>query len=487
VPLKKKTDQILATTICEINSGNLSKKINHTKNHSPSLIAALNHLVSNYKHILARIGMDSDKLHMEAASLSKMATKSSHSIDEISQTMYEIASGAEQQTHSISEISSSSENLIKMSGDVTEEMALARDKLTCSIHAFLENDKTIQGLIERMEQRMLQNANLAEKTKSIAERLTVINGIIDMVKSIASQTNLLALNASIEAARAGDAGRGFAVVASEIRSLAEGSAIAANKIDAEIKTFNSDVMVLIEHFDGSVIQEKNDTLALVEAGGNVSEIAKSTEIGLTGMNQAIELIKKQGQAIDTMDDQLKTVSEISQEIGGSTEQVSAVVADQSITIQALATQVSSFGKMGAEMAALIKQYAEIKIPPSTLEAITNKWLNFVNQWAKKAEIIDFNPQVHTRIFKELSLEHDNKIVLYTYTNTSQRIGCNLDNIPPIDLSSRPWFIETLKGTSFISEPYLTTDTDEVVLTIASPISRNGEIIGIFGLDVTIET
>ena len=54
--------------------------------------------------------------------------------------------------------------------------------------------------------------------------------IVAVIDSIAFQTNILALNAAVEAARAGDAGRGFAVVASEVRTLAQRSATAAQKL-----------------------------------------------------------------------------------------------------------------------------------------------------------------------------------------------------------------------------------------------------------------
>ena len=61
-----------------------------------------------------------------------------------------------------------------------------------------------------------------------------MNGIVGLIRSVASQINLLALNATIESARAGEAGKGFAVVASEVKNLAVQAAKATEQISAEI-------------------------------------------------------------------------------------------------------------------------------------------------------------------------------------------------------------------------------------------------------------
>lgn len=90
---------------------------------------------------------------------------------------------------------------------------------------------------ESSQQSEQEVISLYEETKDELEqaikdskRVSEINALTEEILAISSQTNLLALNASIEAARAGDAGRGFGVVAEEIRSLADNSRQAVDKI-----------------------------------------------------------------------------------------------------------------------------------------------------------------------------------------------------------------------------------------------------------------
>ena len=72
--------------------------------------------------------------------------------------------------------------------------------------------------------------SMAEKIELLKERMRQIDGINITVKDLADQSNMLALNAAIEAVRSGEHGKGFAVVAREIRSLADQSIQATQRV-----------------------------------------------------------------------------------------------------------------------------------------------------------------------------------------------------------------------------------------------------------------
>jgi len=68
------------------------------------------------------------------------------------------------------------------------------------------------------ETAFTQAAAVSQSTDALATAAQAMNGIVGLIRNVASQINLLALNATIEAARAGDAGKGFAVVATEVKT-----------------------------------------------------------------------------------------------------------------------------------------------------------------------------------------------------------------------------------------------------------------------------
>ncbi|ALG73457.1 histidine kinase [Azospirillum thiophilum] len=87
-------------------------------------------------------------------------------------------------------------------------------------------------------------------TGRLNDAAAAMDGVAKFIDSIASQIKLLALNATIEAARAGEAGRGFAVVATEVKSLAEQTTSATERIAVEIQSMQEVVRQVVGSLGG---------------------------------------------------------------------------------------------------------------------------------------------------------------------------------------------------------------------------------------------
>jgi methyl-accepting chemotaxis protein len=146
------------------------------------------------------------------------------------------------------------------------------------------------------QKTMLDNKQMVESAKSI-------ESVLSLIREIAGQTNLLALNATIEAARAGDAGRGFAVVAQEVKSLAQQTADATDKVARQISEIqsasaaclssNQNIMETVTTMNTFSKKMQSD---LQEQSNNVVNITSAideTAIGASTMGDLISLVNRE--------------------------------------------------------------------------------------------------------------------------------------------------------------------------------------------------
>jgi methyl-accepting chemotaxis protein len=156
----------------------------------------------------------------------------------------------------------------------------------------------------------------------LADEVSNIGGVLDVIRSIAEQTNLLALNAAIEAARAGDAGRGFAVVADEVRNLAQRTQVSTQEIERMISAIQSATQEGVTEMQQSgEFAARSQTMASEADQALTLIAARITEIN--GMNLVIaSAAEEQAQVAREVDRNLVAIRDISEQSTAGAQQTS---------------------------------------------------------------------------------------------------------------------------------------------------------------------
>ena len=138
---------------------------------------------------------------------------------------------------------------------------------------------------------------IAQKIAQLAERTQQIGGITQSVKDLADQSNMLALNAAIEAVRSGEHGKGFAVVAREIRSLADQSIQATNRVREILEDIGSAIRTTVaitergsQKIDGGLAQVK-------QSGDNLRELSVIVKDNSSAVRQIAAAVSQQNAGI----------------------------------------------------------------------------------------------------------------------------------------------------------------------------------------------
>ena len=155
----------------------------------------------------------------------------------LAQASTRIVEGASQMTASAQQqaalVTETTSTVMEVTHGAAEALELAKDVAGSARRAdqVTESGRVAVGeTVAAMDQLRQYTGTTAESILALAERAQTIGIITGLVDEFSQQTNVLALNAAVEASRAGEHGRGFAVVATEVKSLANQSQSATQRI-----------------------------------------------------------------------------------------------------------------------------------------------------------------------------------------------------------------------------------------------------------------
>ncbi len=164
---------------------------------------------------------------------------------DVAGNLEEVAHRVTNQAGQFKQLQRAAETMVGGNREIDRASKEAQQAASAAGTEIAESRTLIGGAVQHITDLTGAVGHIEERLGSFSTLLRQIGGVATDIERIAKQTRLLSLNAGIEAARAGEAGRGFAVVAGEVKSLAEETRTATDRIGDIVRALGDQIDGLI--------------------------------------------------------------------------------------------------------------------------------------------------------------------------------------------------------------------------------------------------
>jgi methyl-accepting chemotaxis protein len=474
-------------------NGDFTKKF-HTKEMGflGKMGALLNIFLKNMRFFIANVNSSVDHVQKYALTITKNAEHINHGAKQNAEVISEIAKNFEAQAESVMKAHHYTEKINEDFHAITSKTTAAKEQAITTRDTLHKSIFVFEKLLNIMENNSHHSLELAKKINYLEAKTQQINSITDAVNAISDHTNLLALNASIEAARAGEVGKGFAVVANEVKNLAYQSAESSNEIKELIYTLQDDIKDIAQEIKNDSEKVIEDIAIANDAKKHFNMIIESTKTTLSAIEDIHHLATEEVHVIYHIQDFMKNVSTTSQQNTSFAQEVSATTDEQSSIIENMFTSLQELNTMTGEIKNVIYSFVKDYIIDHATQKLIDEGMAFLRDTAQNSILWDFHKTSSEKFLNEIIEKHTyfETINLFTSKGDVVAVGTNNEIDFKDDIygnySHRKYFKQAIKGKDYISEAYISMDSSNYCLGMATPLkNQSGKIIGILMADFAL--
>ena len=478
----------ITNSMKELASGNLAKKVTGSGEYA-TVADEVRVINRNTKIILSETCDMAKRITTLSDNLNETIRQEEITTNQISVSIYEIAQGANEQLESTIKIRDNMDTILSNSQNINNNSD-GTLKLAKEMSEVVEKNTEVFGyVIDKLKHNAQSNERILHSIEDLQLEAKRINEITNAVTEISDKTNILSLNASIEAARAGEHGKGFAVVADEVRNLAQQSAEQAKQIKVIIDSINVSIKEIAQDSKNSFSNIQND----IEYADRSKKSSEAMIDASHRTYESIEKIKDDSKStydiVNSTTSLFDQITETTRKSAAFSEQVSASTQEQAASMTNSLEIVKGLADMAAKSESDIKSYiSKIKITDKMRSDI-NAAFSVLEEISK--DLNSGNPD--TRNYSSKLKFYKGREKTVEYIGILDRKGEMVSAADPIDKNNnmynhRPYFMESITGKKFQSEPYISNVTFGYCTAISIPYKRpNGEIVGVIMADINIES
>lgn len=330
--------------------------VDHVGDELTDLSNSYNSMKENLSIMIHQVIETSRQVAVASQELTMGAEHSSKATEGITQSIQEVADGAEKQAVSVEESSVAIEEVtIGINYLAKNSSSISKSAVKTIGHA--EQGKVfVEKTVQQMNAIQFSVHESGKAIRLLNESSQKIGSITETITDIANQTNLLALNAAIEAARAGEHGKGFSVVAAEVRKLAEQSQQSSTQISELIKAIQGEMLLTKDSME-QVEHDVNEGLGIVgKTAESFKEITNATEAMGNQIDEMVAIADQMSSSAQEVSATINGITGIIRQTSGNTQSVSVATEEQLAQMEEISASAYSLSEIANKLQKIVSEF-----------------------------------------------------------------------------------------------------------------------------------